>query len=128
MSEAIAHYTRQGHQVLIPLGDRQKYDLVIDNGSRLQKVQCKYTSSKEQSGAFTAQLRVMGGNQSYQKVHRYELGDFDLLFVMTSDGSLYEVPAEVALKNRSTITLGEKYEDYRVVGRMVLHLAVNEAS
>lgn len=112
---AIAHYTSVGYQVLIPLGDKQKYDLVIDTGDGFKKVQCKYTSVSRKAGVYEAPLRVMGGNQSFSSAKNYQEGDFDLLFVMTADGSKYEVPSSETNKLKSTITLGgNKYQEYRL--------------
>ncbi|MCI0704490.1 MAG: group I intron-associated PD-(D/E)XK endonuclease [Planctomycetia bacterium] len=40
-AQIIAALTLQGKTVLLPLGDFQRYDLVIDDGGRFLRVQCK---------------------------------------------------------------------------------------
>ena len=36
---------REGYNVSIPLTESAAYDLVVDDGERLWRVQCKYTSN-----------------------------------------------------------------------------------
>jgi hypothetical protein len=40
-----ADLIRQGHRILIPFGEDHDYDLAIDDGATLQRVQVKYTES-----------------------------------------------------------------------------------
>jgi hypothetical protein len=40
-TQIIAALTLQGKTVLLPLDDHQRYDLVIDDGEKLLRVQCK---------------------------------------------------------------------------------------
>ncbi|WP_426513126.1 group I intron-associated PD-(D/E)XK endonuclease [Dactylosporangium sp. McL0621] len=40
---AIAYYTRTGYAVSVPLTDNTRYDLIIDGGERLLRVQVKTT-------------------------------------------------------------------------------------
>lgn len=40
-TQIIAALTLQGKTVLVPLGDHQRYDLVIDTGGMFRRVQCK---------------------------------------------------------------------------------------
>jgi len=40
-TQIIAALTLQGKSLLLPLGDHQRYDLAIDEGGRLLRVQCK---------------------------------------------------------------------------------------
>ena len=114
VGRAIAHYISQQCEVLLPIGDKQKYDLVVDCGQSFQKVQCKFTSHKAKSGAFIAPLRVMGGNQSYHTAKHYNKEDFDILFVMTEDGDIFTIPFE-DIETKNSVTLSGKYEQYRVI-------------
>ncbi len=114
VGQAIAHYTTQLEEVLLPLGDRKPYDFAIDRNGKLLKVQSKYTSNQTKYGIFQAQLRVSGGNQSFNTVKRYSEGDFDLLFAYTSSGDKYEIPYEVIKNNCNSICLGDKYKKYKI--------------
>jgi hypothetical protein len=118
VGRAIAHYLEHGQEVMIPIGDKRPYDLVIERGDVLQKVQCKFTAAKTPCGVFTASLRVTGGNQSFHTAKSYEEGDFDLLFVCTSDGELYEFPAEAVKGNKCSVNLGKRYDHYRLNGKV----------
>lgn len=114
VAHAICHFIEEGHEVLLPLGDRKKYDLVVDVEGKLFRIQCKFTGSRnhkaKETETFMVPLVVCGGNRSSGNYKtRYEEGDFDLLFVLTSGGDRYLVPAEAVLGKASvsTGTLGE---------------------
>ena len=49
---AISYFTNKGITVLLPIADCDKYDLVIDEGGFLKRVQCKYSGGREDSGAY----------------------------------------------------------------------------
>lgn len=85
VAQCVAKMYERGYEVLLPFGDRKPYDLVLDTGDRLLKVQCKY-AGRSARGWHEASLRVMGGNQSYHTAKKYADTDFDLLYVYTADG------------------------------------------
>lgn len=114
VGKAISYYMSHLKEVLIPLGDKQKYDLIIDDGVNLLKVQCKYTSHKSKYGISIVPLRVMGGNRSYHTATKYEKKDFDILFVVTSDGEMYEIPFDI-ITSQNCCSLGEKFKKYKVL-------------
>jgi len=112
---AINFYGSLGYEILLPIGDKQKYDLVVDTGEKLLKVQCKYCGHKpKNSPSYHAPLRVMGGNQSFHTIKRYQSNDFDIYFVMTREGAIYAIPAEIVLKNTNEIALSKKMDKYKV--------------
>jgi len=104
---AIAHFLNQGITVLLPIVDCDRYDLAIDDGVSIKKVQCKYTDSKEKSGAYNIDLRTFGGYREKTYFIKYKEGDFDLLFVYCSNGKKYLIPAEKVL-TKAHIVLGIK--------------------
>ena len=73
-----------GHEVLLPVGDRQPYDLIFDDGKKLYKTQAKY-AGKSSRGKYIAYLRITGGNRSFNYARKYKDGDFDYLYVYTGD-------------------------------------------
>ena len=109
VGRAIQYYSSKNYTVLIPIGDKNSYDLVIDTEQGLKKVQCKYSSRKIVSGAFEIPLRVMGGNQSYHTIKKYKKGDFDILFAITSDGNAFEIPYD-KIEGMSTKTVSDSSE------------------
>ena len=46
MCYAIAYFSKLGYTISIPITDSQDYDLIIDNGIELLKVQVKTTKFK----------------------------------------------------------------------------------
>lgn len=114
LASAIKYYTDKVCPVSIPMSESTTYDLVVDKNKILYKIQCKYVGCKNKRNKFSVPLRVLGGNQSYHTAKYYNIGDFDILFVQTSDGDMYEIPADIALKNRSSIALNESYEIYKI--------------
>ena len=44
-AQAIVTFTRRGYDVSIPLTESAAYDLVVDDGEGLHRVQCKFCGS-----------------------------------------------------------------------------------
>lgn len=109
VGRAIQYYSNKNYTVLIPIGDKNPYDLVVDTGEQLQKVQCKYTGHQKPSGSFDIPLRVMGGNQSFHTAKKYKKGDFDILFAITSNGDAFEIPFE-KIEGMSTKAVSDSSE------------------
>ena len=45
--QAVAKFTKMGFDTSIPLTESVPHDLVVDGGKKLNRVQVKYTSTKE---------------------------------------------------------------------------------
>lgn len=114
VGEAIAHFSALGYSVSIPLGDCQRYDLVVDDGDRLYRVECKTSRFLLKSGGWEVGLATKGGNQSWNGVaKKLSSEDCDLVFILTGDGQRYILPIE-ELDGRSKITVGNKYLEYKI--------------
>lgn len=110
MCYAMAYYAKLGWTVSVPVTDSQDYDLVVDNGTRLFKVQVKTTKSISPSGNYVVNLRTMGGNRSGAGKYK---DSSDLLFALTDSGDCYSIPkSEISAVN--AVALGERYLPYRV--------------
>ena len=107
VGEAIAHFVGEGITVLLPVSDCDKYDLVIDDGGVFKRVQCKYSSGKESSGAYIVYLYTYGGYRKKTYHIKYKGGDFDLLFVYCSNNEKYLIPAEKVI-GKSKLSVGQK--------------------
>ena len=113
LTDALAWFGAQGWDVCVPLIDNQPYDLVVDDGTGLKKVQVKTTTYRSRSGAFTVTLCTNGGNQSFHTKRDFDADACDLLYVLTDDGSRYLIPTEV-IDARSSLTLGPRMASYLV--------------
>jgi PD-(D/E)XK nuclease superfamily protein len=109
---AIAYFARIGVDVAIPLTDTQRYDLVIDRGDRLERVQVKTTAMKQGHG-YAVHLRTLGGNKSQVVAREFHPSDYEWLFVVCGDATAYLIPT-TAITARSALFLSRKYEPYRI--------------
>jgi hypothetical protein len=115
LGAAIAWFTGNGYLVSVPLCDNQPYDLVVDRGGRLLKVQVKTTTARSPRRRHVVDLRTNGGNQSRHTSKPFDPGTCDLLFVLTDSNELYLVPT-VEIGCRASVTLGVKYDRHLVSG------------
>ena len=79
MCYAIAYYSKLGYTVSIPVTD---YDIIVDTGNNLLKVQVKTTSCKSPHGVYQVALRTCGGNRSGSG-KLFTDNSSNLLFVLT---------------------------------------------
>ena len=113
---AISYFASQGLTVCIPLTDSQDYDLIVDRGDRLVRVQVKTVFRKSIYGRYVVTLRTRGGNRSGAgKTKFFDQQKCDELFVYADTGEIYLIPVN-CIACRSTITLGEKWKQFRVGG------------
>jgi hypothetical protein len=112
VAAAIDWFTRAGYLVSIPLNDSQPYDLVVDDGMRLLRVQVKTTTARGRYGNFTLALQTAGGNQSFHTRKPFDNSASDLLFALTDSGDVYIIPCP-AITARTMISLCSKYDTYR---------------
>lgn len=109
---AIAYYTSNGYTVSIPLNDTQDYDLIVDKGNILKKVQVKSTACKTKYNNYQVALKSCGGTKgkTYKTVIETNINE---LFILTEDLKIYILPVE-EVKNKSTMNICSKYDKYRV--------------
>ena len=93
VARAIYEYTKKGYTVLAPLSDSSKYDLVIDNGESLLRVQVKTSRCKSKYGGYTVNLKTSGGNTKVNTIRKRESGDYDVLFALVEDGRCWSIPS-----------------------------------
>ena len=110
-ARAIYEYTKLGYGVSRTLFDSEKYDLIIDQDGTLLKVQVKTTSQKSRYGIYIANLKTSGGNSSSNYIRNREISDYDILFVLASDGTCWSIPVD-AFDAKTAISLGTKYQEY----------------
>lgn len=116
LTDAIGWFGANGYQVSLPLVDAQPYDLIVDDGVRLQRVQVKTTTYRSPYGIFAVLLETRGGNQSFTTWKPFDPTAVELLYVLTDDGARHLIPADV-ITSRRQINLGAKVAAYRLGGR-----------
>ena len=110
---AIAYYSANGYTVSIPLNDTQDYDLVVDKDNILKKVQVKATSCKTKYNKYQVVLKSCGGTKGTMYKTLIDT-NIDEVFIVTDVMDIFIIPIQ-RIKNKSTLNLCEKYEEYRII-------------
>lgn len=113
LTDAIAWCGANGYGVLLPLIDAQPYDLVVDGGEGLQRVQVKTTTVRSPYGVFIVSIATNAGNQSFHTRKPFDRSEAELLYVLTDDGTRYPIPTEF-ICSRNTLNLGDRVAGYRL--------------
>lgn len=124
VARAIYEYARLGYTVLVPLSDSDKYDIVIDTGTQLQRVQCKTSTYRTvyrsrgvkyvSESSFDVNLTTSGGNTTQNTRRVRQNGDYDLLFVLTQDGRCWSIPENAIEGVTSIVVGGKKYNEFAI--------------
>ena len=96
-AKAISTFTAYGYDVSIPLTESALYDLVVDDGLKMYRVQAKYCSSKNQQVG----LRRIHSNSKGYVVKRYLKDSYDWLYIYNSDGTEHLI--KECLEGRNSI-------------------------
>ncbi|MBU1954197.1 hypothetical protein KKH03_04455 [Patescibacteria group bacterium] len=95
VSQAVASFTRLGYDVSIPLTESAAYDLVVDIGNDMKRVQVRYTGNGE------VDLRRVHSNSKGYVVKKSKPHAYDWLFILQKDGKEFIVTE--CLANRRSI-------------------------
>jgi PD-(D/E)XK endonuclease len=102
-TRAIATFTTMGFDVSIPVTESAAYDLIVDDGSALRRVQCKYCGSARGQ----VDLRRIHTNSAGYVVKLVPRDAYDWLYALCHDGREYLV--RECLHGRRSVTLGSAY-------------------
>lgn len=101
----IAYLYDCGCEILLPYGDSQKYDFVIDYNGFLYKIQCKSANPTYREDGeidfITFKTAWESGRKSREKVH-YTKKDIDF-FATYFNGECYLIPVEETSSTMKTI-------------------------
>ena len=103
VAQAVATFTKMGCDVSIPFTESAAYDLVVDDGQALRRVQCKYCGEAR----LQVDLRQIHSNSTGYIVRLVPEGAYDWLYVLGADGSEYLI--KECLNGRRSITLRAAY-------------------
>jgi hypothetical protein len=101
VAQAIATFTRKGYDVSLPLTESAAYDLIVDTGIELKRVQVRFTSSNE------VDLRRVHSNSSGYVVKKTKENAYDWLYILTQSGKEYVI--QKCLSGRRSIKPTEEY-------------------
>ena len=83
LAQAIATFTKLGYDVLLPLTESAAYDLAVDTGTSIVRVQAKFTSSKQ------VDLRNIHSNAQGYVVKKTIKNAYDWLYVLGVNNKQY---------------------------------------
>lgn len=112
-----------GYSVSIPFGDNDKYDLVVDSGEKLYRVQCKTAwQNKTETIRFNTHSQTTKGGEYHEKTYDGEIDAFVARYPETD--TLYWVPIAEATAQKMELRFTAEIdhpsinwaEDYRFDG------------
>lgn len=83
VAQAIATFTRLGHDVSLPITESAAYDLIVDMHSELFRVQVRYSSLQD------VELRRIHSNSQGYVVKKTKKNAYDWLYVLFPNGKEY---------------------------------------
>lgn len=83
VSQAIATFTRMDYDVALPLTESASYDLIVDTGQELKRVQVRYSSLED------VDLRRVHSNSKGYVVKKTPEKAYDWLYILKPDGREY---------------------------------------
>jgi len=95
VSRAIATFTKMGYDVFLPLTESAAYDLIIDTGEFIKRIQVRYSSGKN------VDLRRVHSNSKGYVVKKTKENAYDWLYVLKSDDREYLI--KMCLANRRAV-------------------------
>ncbi len=96
----LADILRRGYRVALPVGEDWRCDLIVLKGQVLEKVQCKYTESKN------GVISVICRNCNHRSVKKYSSSEVDWIacYDNTTD-KCYYIPSSFLGNGRAEISL-----------------------
>ena len=101
VSQAIASFTRLGFDIALPLTESAAYDLIVDTGKGLKRVQVRYTSGRG------VDLRRVHSNSQGYVVKKPKPNAYDWLYILKSTREEYLI--KKCLSGRRAINPQEKH-------------------
>jgi hypothetical protein len=101
VAQAISTFTRMGYDVSLPLTESAAYDIIVDIGPTLHRVQVRFSSSKD------VELRRIHSNSQGYVIKKTKINAYDWLYVLFPDGREYLI--KKCLDGRRSIKPGEEY-------------------
>lgn len=114
LGRAIDYYTSTGCTVFLPLNDTLCYDLIIEKNSKLYKVSVKTSCFKRKnSNYYSVLLKKCGGSSGKTKIKNFDNTKIDILFVLTIDDQMYEIPS-TEINVKTSLVLTDKWNKFKI--------------
>jgi len=113
----VAEALKRGFNVLIPIGDRLPYDLVIERNGKFIRIQVKWAwkDNSKDSGenSYAVSTRKSHTNSKGSIYSRYDSDAFDFLIAYIEERNLfYVMPISFYLSRKSSIHLNPEPKKY----------------
>ncbi len=112
LTDAMHWFASHGYAIALPLIDAQPYDLIVESGTGLERVQVKTTTQRTKAGVPVVQLCTNGGNQSFRTTKPFDPTSSDLLYVLTDSGERYLIPTS-EIRAKTSLSLGAAVATFR---------------
>lgn len=113
-ARAIYEFVKRGWIVSTPINDKAKYDLVVDDNTRLLKVQVKTTTKKTPSGGYEVRLESSYANRNNSVRTPRSDADYDAVFILAETGDVWFIPTSDLEDARSSVVVGTlRWEKYK---------------
>ena len=91
----LSELIKRGYRVLLPFGENQRYDLVLDIGGSFLRVQCK--TGRLRNGCIEFSARSVRVNTRRTVIRNYDKDQVELIMVHCPEtGGIYSIPIEEA--------------------------------
>lgn len=105
---------KMGWDILVPLGDRLSYDLVIVINNVFVKIQVKSAWLCEKKGVYLVDVRRTKTNRRIMRREKYDNTDFDFAIIYIENLSVfYIIPVNVFNSYAGAITIHENVSKQR---------------
>jgi hypothetical protein len=99
----LAELVKRGYRVLLPFGENQRYDLVLDLDGSFHRVQCK--TGRLRNGCVVFSAKSVQSNMRRAVIRDYE-GDIELFIVHCPEtDALYAISIDEATRTQGTLRI-----------------------
>jgi len=104
VAQAIATFTKLGHDVALPITESAAYDLILDCDEGLKRVQVRFTSSSRRQ----VDLRRIHSNGNGYVVKKTKPDAYDWLYVLNDQGEEFLLKECLHARRSWTLTTASR--------------------
>ena len=99
----------KGYSVSVPFGDNDKYDLVVDDGESLHRIQCKTAwKNKQNTIRFNTHSQTTQAGEYHENTYHGEIDAFVVRY--PDDGTLYWIDIGEATEQKMELRFDAKID------------------